>query len=433
MSALLNEKKEMKLNQEAISFSPDSSPGLNSSIDQLVSLLGDPVQLLGLGEALHGGEEILELRNRLFQRLAKRHDYSAIAIESSFTRGRLVNEYVAGRGPSSYEAVAETGFSHGFGRLAANRELVEWMRRYNADPSHSIKLQFYGFDAPTEMSYADSPGRVLHFVLDYLSTLDDARGNEYRERMKPLIGEDSDWEDPATLFDPAKSIGLSLAAKALRIEVGDLIAELVVGRPEFVSRSGRERYSEAVHYARLAWWLLVYHAVMAEKSSQRTSRLLGIRDACMAENLAYILSCEQGRGRTLAYAHNSHLKKGRMQWQFGDELFTWWPAGSHLKEILGERYATIGSAVGVSDANGIGQPEPGTLEALLAALPGPGRFISPRWVQELSASQAAALPVRSGSLKNPTYFPLTAESLTDFDWLVALDGVGYCRGGPPLL
>lgn len=170
---------------------------------------------------------------------------------------------------------------------------------------------------------------------------------------------------------------------------------------------------------------------MAEKSSQRTSRLLGIRDACMAENLAYILSCEQGRGRTLAYAHNSHLKKGRMQWQFGDELFTWWPAGSHLKEILGSRYAVIGSDLGVSNENGIGRPEAGSLEALLTATPGPGRFISARSVQEIFASQDA-LPVRSGSLKNPTYFPLTAQSLIDFDWLVTLDGVGYSRGGPRL-
>lgn len=421
----------MKLNKEAISFSLDSSLGLNSSIDRLVSLLGQPVELLGLGEALHWGEEILIFRNRLFQRLVERHGYSAIAIESSFPRGRRVDDYVAGRGEASYEEMAQAGFSHGFGRLEANRELVEWMRHYNSDPSHRTKIRFYGFDSPTEMSYADSPGHVLRFVLDYITSLDDACGKSYRQKIEPLIGEDSDWEDPAILFDPDRSIGLSPAAGQLRIEVEDLMAELVVRRPEFISRSGREGYSEAVHYAGLARWLLGYHAVMAEKSSQRTSRLLGIRDACMAENLAYILSCEQGRGRTLAYAHNSHLKKGRMQWKFGDELFTWWPAGSHLKEILGSRYAVIGSALGVSDDNGIGQPESGTLEALLTAMPGPGRFISAQCVQELSASQAA-LPVRSGSLKNPTYFPLTAQSLTDFDWLVALDCMGYSRGGPPL-
>ncbi len=422
----------MKLDEQAIAFNLDSPESTNASIDRLVSQLSRPVELLGLGEALHGGEEVLIFRNRLFQRLVERYGYSAIAIESSFNRGHLVNEYVAGCGSSSYEAVEEAGFSHGFGRLEANRELVEWMRHYNSDTSHRTKIRFYGFDSPTEMSHADSPRRVLHFVLDYLSALDDARGNEYRECMESLIGRDSDWEDPATLFDPAKSIGLSAAARQLRIEVEDLIAELEARRPELIAGSGKERYCEVVHSARLARWLLVYHAVMAEKSSHRTSRLLGIRDACMAQNLAYISSCEQGRGRVLAYAHNSHLKRGRMEWQFGDDLFTWWPAGSHLKEIFGERYAVIGSALGVSDDSGIGRPEPGTLEALLTALPGPGRFISARWVQELSAPQAAAIPVRSGSLKNPTYFPLTAQSLTDFDWLVALDSVGYSRGGPLL-
>lgn len=87
------------------------------------------------------------------------------------SRARVVNEYVAGRGAASYEAVQDTGFSHGFGRLDANRELVEWMRRYNTDPSHRVKLQFYGFDSPTEMTCTDSPSQVLHFVLDYLASV----------------------------------------------------------------------------------------------------------------------------------------------------------------------------------------------------------------------------------------------------------------------
>ena len=120
----------------------------NAAVDKVIASLGDAVELLGFGEALHGGEEILILRNRLFQRLVEAHGYSAIAIESSFPRARVVNEYVAGRGPASYEEVQEAGFSHGFGQLDANRELVEWMRQYNADPSHRVKLQFYGFDSP---------------------------------------------------------------------------------------------------------------------------------------------------------------------------------------------------------------------------------------------------------------------------------------------
>ena len=56
---------------------------------------------------------ILMLRNRLFLCLVETHGYRAIAIESSFPRVRVVNYYVAGRGPASYDAVQDTGFGNG--------------------------------------------------------------------------------------------------------------------------------------------------------------------------------------------------------------------------------------------------------------------------------------------------------------------------------
>jgi len=100
--------------------------------------------------------------------------------------------------------------------------------------------------------------------------------------------------------------------------------------------------------------------------------------------------------------------------------------------MLGPRYAVIGSAVGESLANGIGKPESGTLESRLTAVPGPVRFLPTHRGQGLPASAIAALPTRSGSVKNPTYFALTPQSLIDFDWLVVLDSTAYNRGGPPL-
>ncbi len=287
---------------------------------KVIASLGDSVELLGVGEALHGGEDILILRNRLFQRLVEAHGYSAIAIESSFPRARVVSEYVAGRGPASYEAVQDTGFSHGFGRLDANRELVEWMRRYNADPSHRVKLQFYGFDSPTEMTGSDSPSQVLHYVLDYLASIDRASAQEHRQRIDPLLGQDSDWENPAALADPTKSVGLSPAATALRIETEELISELRARRPELVAKSDESRYLEAAQYASVARQVLNYHAALARKSGERLVGLVGIRDALMADNLAYMVSRERSRGKVLAFAHNSHLQRGKAQWQFGTDV-----------------------------------------------------------------------------------------------------------------
>ena len=87
-----------------------------------------------------------------------------------------------------------------------------------------------------------------------------------------------------------------------------------------------------------------YHAVLAQKSSKRIVEGLGIRDLMMADNLEYIVARERGRGKVLVFAHNSHLKLGKAQWQLGPELLTWWPAGAHLNEIFGPSYAVIGSA-----------------------------------------------------------------------------------------
>ncbi len=418
---------------EAIPFSLTSSPDFNAAVDKVIALLGDAVELLGFGEALHGGEELLVLRNQLFQRLVEAHGYSAIAIESSFPRGRLLNEYVLGRGPATYEAVRDAGISHSFGKLEANRELVEWMRQYNADPAHPVRLQFYGFDSPTEATGTDSPRQTVNFALDYLSSVDVASGREYRNRIEPLLGKDSDWENPAAILDPSKALGQSAEAKALRLETEDLIAHLLVRRPELVAKSDKASYREALQFAVEARQLLHYHAVLALASDDRQARLLGIRDAIMADNLAYIVSREKERGKVMVFAHNSHLKRGRVQWQWWNETLIWWPAGSHLNEMFGRRYVVIGSAVGESPANGIGQPEAGSLEARLISTSGPGRFIPTHQGQGLPAEEIAALPIRSGSEKNRSYLEqLNAQSFTDFDWLAVLDSTGYSRGWPSL-
>jgi erythromycin esterase len=417
---------------EAIPFSLASRGSFNAAVDTLIASLSHSVALLGLGEALHGGEDMLLLRNQLFQHLVETHGYSAIALESSFPKSHSVNEYVAGRGPASYAAVQETGFSPGLGHLDANRELVEWMRTYNAASSHPVKLRFYGFDSPTEMTYTESPGHVLHVVLDYLTMVDEALGQEYRSRIDSLLGPDAAWENPAAMMDPAQAIGVSPEATALRIETEELIAELQVRRPELIAKSDEHHYLEAMQYASLSRQLLTYHAGLARQSDQRVSRLLGLRDVMMAENLAYMVLRERGRGKVFAFAHNNHLRRGKVAWQWGSDVRVWWPAGAHLHEMFGSHYAVIGGALGESFANGIGQPEAETLEARLTARSGPVRFIPTHKGQGLPAEEVATLPTRSGSRKNLSYFALTPQSLTEFDWLVVLDSTAYGRGWPPL-
>jgi erythromycin esterase-like protein len=390
-------------------------------VDKLVASLGDSVRVLGLGEPMHGANDFLVLRNRLFERLVEAHGFAAIAVESSFPRSPVANEFIAGQGPALYGDVQDRGFSHGFGRMPGNRDLIEWMRAYNADPAHRVKLQFYGFDGPMEMTHTDSPRQLLQVAVGYLASIDPRRGQERRERIEALLGDDAAWENPAAMMDPAKSVGLSSAAVALRIETEDFITELRYRGPELIAASDKLRYAEAVHYATSARQLLNYHAILAKPSSDRLVQALGVRDLMMADNLAYIVDREGGRGRVLAFAHNSHMKLGMAQWQLGPQLLAWWPAGAHLRGMLGSQYAVIGTGLGQSESQKIGSPEAATLESRLMATAGPARFVPTHDAKEFAPAAVAAIPTRSNS--NPGYFPLTQQSLSEFDWLALMDSI----------
>jgi hypothetical protein len=142
----------------------------------------------------------------------------------------------------------------------------------------------------------------------------------------------------------------------------------------------------------------------------------------MADNLTYIEHRERPRGRVLAFAHSAHLQYGKMAWQWGPDFIEWWPAGAHMGTLLGSRYAVIGTGVGTSEIHGIAAPEPGSLEATLTATPGSARFTPTHRGQSFDEAILAAIRTRAGS-KNPGYFPFTAGSLSDFDWLAVLDSI----------
>ena len=81
--------------------------------------------------------------------------------------------------------------------------------------------------------------------------------------------------------------------------------------------------------------------------------------------------------------------------------------------------------MGASVDNGIGQPEAGTLEALLTTAAAPVLFIPTHKGHGLSSRDVSTLATRTGNSKNTTYFPLGSESFRDFDWLAMLQSTTY--------
>ncbi len=408
------------LTKESISFSVSSEASVQEAIDKLFYSLDNSVRLLGLGEPLHGGKDFLDLRNEIFKYLVKKYNYSAIAIESSFPKSWIINEFVNGRGPETFEQIQNIGFSHGFGKIEANRDLVEWMRRYNTNTKNKRKIHFYGFDSPTEMTNTDSPRQSLYFVLDYISSIDRDLSQDYKNEVDLLIDEDTAWENPEAIMDATKSIGLSEKAMKLRIKVEDLIYELKTQRPTFEAKTDHSSYLEALQFAFEAQQLLNYHAALAKQSENRVPKLTMIRNTLMADNLTYIANKEKNRGKVLIFAHNSHLQKSQTELN---------PVGSYLECIFRNEYFVIGGALGESEINGISKPESNTLEGKIIYNNGSDQFIPTHRGQGLPFKEIYTLQKRKGSSKNYSYFPLTSKSLHNFDCLVVLQRTEYEPGG----
>ena len=427
------------LEREALSFSSDTE--FNAAVDRTMETLGEEVSVLGFGEPIHSGDEFLSLRNRLFQRLVEAHGFSAITLETNDMRARLVDAYIDGRGPATYEAIADSGFSVGIGRWDHNRELVEWMRHYNADPAHAVKLNFYG-TLPSDQETTKSPRQAIELALAYLEPIDAMAVAKHRKIIEPLLGADADWEDSASAISqqiaaqvasgaktevPAgQDIGASPRAQALRLAVDDFAAELRLRRPELVATSDGDSFGEALRHLTVTRNLLDLHAALARRESLDT--LVSMRDAMAAEHLTYVAERERARGRVMVFLHSVHLRRTRTKLPW----YQFWPTGAHLDHMPGARFAVIAGALGTSEDNFVGEPEADTLEARLLARQTDA--LLPTWRgRRLPEGALRSLPQRTGSTRpDIPYTPLSPQSVADADVIAFLRSVTYTRGAAPL-
>ncbi len=371
-------------------------------------------QLLALGEPTHRVEDFPSWRNRIFRILVEEYGYRSIALESDVLAGLRVDTHVTSEA-DSLDDIMQHGFSHGFGEVRANRELIAWLQSFNRGRDEADRVRFYGFDAPMENMWAASPRHALLELHAFLSAhLPDLPIDA--STITRLCGDDARWTNEAAAMDPAQSVGASEIAKALRWLADELLTLLVTERPHLDVHP--DAFWHARLHARTAQGLLRYHAVMADNAPNRVARMLSLRDMMMADNLMSIAEREAPRGPTLVFAHNTHLQRHLGRWTFGTMDMVWCPAGVHLTARLGERYAFIATAVG--EGAGLPRPPTTTLEGWLSQ-----QSSSP----QLYASQAlgrilpSSLTKRTDTSGNPGYSPLKPEHLQQTDGVLFLPAI----------
>jgi erythromycin esterase-like protein len=381
-------------------------------IGAFLEALDSPPQLLALGEPTHGEPAFAQLRNQIFKVLVER-GFRSIALESDRVAALAVDAFIGGE-----DATTTDGFSHGFGRLDANRELVAWMREYNDSRPPAERLAFHGFDAPLEMTGAPSPRRYLEHLHGYLAEhLATESVPHSRDDLGQLLGDDQRWSDPAALMDAGKSIGGSPEAAALRTITDDLLTFLYARAPGLVAASSLGAWRHAEVHAKTALGLLRYHAQAAQPAppAERTSRLLGIRDALMAQNLLDIRTVEEDRGPTLVFAHNRHLQRHPSTWRLADLDLEWFSAGSIVATLLGDRYAVIAGSLGESSTLGLSAPPADTFEAALQPATREYALFDAAHLGAVVGRNAGELHSRTDITAEQGYFPLDAATLEQCD------------------
>jgi erythromycin esterase-like protein len=386
----------------------------------VMRLLPAKPRLLALGEPTHGEDTLLDLRNELFRQFVEQEGYRTIVIESDCMRGLVVDDYVTS-GTGTLDEVMERGFSHGWGAFAANRELVRWMRAYNVRVDNdgrpvSERLRFAGFDGPLEITHAASPRQALTALHGYLAAqVDTDLLPCTAETLDRLLGADDRWTDPAAMMDPSRSVGRSAEAGELRLIADDLVALLDAQTPHLITAtSGGDRYRAQLH-GRTATGLLRYHHWMADTSPGRMTRLVGVRDQMMADNLLAVAA----RGPAFVHAHNSHLQREKSTMRMGGTPLEWWSAGALVSARLGEAYAFVATALGTIRHRGVDSPPPDTVEGLLYALP------DDRCVIDAARLATALADTRPAPRVSPWfgYAPLDPAHLAGSDGIVFVKDV----------
>jgi erythromycin esterase len=266
---------------------PEAGHGFDD-LQPLKKIVGD-ARLVALGEATHGTREFFQLKHRMLEFLVTEMGFNIFGIEATMPEGYDVNEYVlTGKGDP---AKALAGLYFWTWNTEEVLRMIEWMRQYNADPRHTKKVKFYGFDM-------QSPARAAKVSLGFLRKVNPQQAQKAESTLLALY-------DPLYLVrDYPKSKQDALAAR-----VKEILENLEQQKEVDVQRSSEEEWAQARQFVRILQQNL-------EDIGNAT-----VRDKSMAENIGWILEHEAPGSKMVIWAHNGHVAKGPSTTSMGSYLF----------------------------------------------------------------------------------------------------------------
>ncbi|HTE23569.1 erythromycin esterase family protein [Flavitalea sp.] len=241
--------------------------------------------VVAAGEATHGTHEFFVLRSVLFSYLVKNHAFKMIAVEADFADCQLINDYIRtgfGCVDSSLKSI-KGSFLHN----SEFRNLIEWMRHYNASLKDSDKISLHGVD----MQYIGSPVERLKLCIQQ-------NAQALLETLNANIGK-RDLSSRRLFFAPFSPARDSVIRSLLQMN-SDLQKWFKDKKVLLMTTLAAENYLEVEICLTNINQSIKYYTESRTLPDQ-------YRDSCMAENVKKL--SENGRNKIFVWAHNGHVEK----------------------------------------------------------------------------------------------------------------------------
>jgi len=288
----------------------------------LKKLIGS-ARIVALGEATHGTREFFQLKHRMLEFLVNEMGFTVFGMEATMLEAFDVNEYVlTGKGDP---AKALSGLYSWFWNTEEILEMIKWMRQYNADPLHTKKVKFYGFDN-NSFDFQTSP-RSVKVTLEYLQKVDPLQAATFERTLSVL-------SNPLT---SSNFSGLPREKKeAVAAEVSSILSLLDERKLEYCNGRSIIEWAIVKQHARILQQIIESGLVPLD-SEENTYAFLAKRDSAMAENIRWILDNEGPGAKMVVWAHNGHIANDTFE---GNNKYM----GQHLKRRYGSEMVVFGFA-----------------------------------------------------------------------------------------
>ena len=354
------------MSDDFCTFAGDRSVLLNgfdpaAGFDDLEPLAGlfRDARVVAVGESAHYVREFYLWRQRLLRFLAERCGFTVFAMESGFSEGLAVDDWVLG-GDGDVREVATRGITYRMGRCPEMRAHLSWMREHNK--TADVPLRFVGLDVPGSTA---SPLPALESVGRYLARVDP----EAVPLIDRLVTYAEKYAGEHALPSYAAYAQLARADRdRITVHLAELASRFDGLEAEYCEAGGVEPYRIARHELRLVGLLdqTARSYTARGDSSEVPSLRVSARDRGMAETVFSLAERFGPETKIVVGAANNHIQRTPV----ATPAFNVSPMGHHLAHRLGGDYLAVAvTAIGGRTSTRRLNPElPGSVEVVGADL-----------------------------------------------------------------